>query len=70
MRLKCSECCSIQVKLFKVRFKNESWHVKAVCSDCDRQRYVNKDLFFKEDLPVMKTQKEEKYAHLQDELFF
>lgn len=64
-KFKCSECKSNDVELVRIKFSNGIWHVKARCNGCGRARYVNRNKFYSEDLPVAmsrKAMKADKYS--------
>lgn len=60
MKFKCSKCSSNDIRVYKVRYKNDTWHVKGVCHNCKKGRYLNRGAFFREDLPelVLKRNKD------------
>lgn len=62
--LRCSECESTKVVLYKVQFEDGSWHVRGVCC-CGRARGLPKRFFFRADLPELKTEIAQKKAQVE-----
>ncbi len=50
-KLRCIKCNSTDIKVFKVRFNNDTWHARGVCRSCGRYRNLNKEMFFSDELP-------------------
>lgn len=59
VKLKCSSCSSDNIRLFRIQFKDLTWHVKGHC-ECGRSRFLDRYIFYSDDLPIGVTKKQMK----------